>query len=183
MGARFSARESFMAIGKEKVKGIAEVLPYPQERTMTRKALFDTPKVAFQVLGLASAYATTLAGLERVCPSLKPDHIWAEVAGGVLITLVPVVVEARRAAAEQELDWETYERAVWTAFAASGIPIILWQIAEAIYRQREVTRIGATAGGTDVPGLLEQVQSSMARNPAFASLLVGVARDRFKTEY
>lgn len=152
---------------------------------MTGKGLFDTPKVSFQVMGLASAYAATLASIERVWPSIKPDHIWAEVAGGVLISLIPVVVEAHRVAAEQDgqgLDWQTYERAVWTAFASSGIPIILWQIGEAIYRQREVIRLGAAVSTSDTTGLLEQVHATIARNPTFARLLVGVARDRLTAE-
>lgn len=148
---------------------------------MTRNAAFDTPKVSLQVMGLASVYAATLAGLERIWPSIKPDHIWVEVAGGVVISLLPVVIEARRVVegqSEQTLDWQTYERAIWSAFASSGIPIILWQIGEAIYRQSEVTRIMAAASGTDTQGLLEQVQSSIARNPTFASMLVDIARDR-----
>jgi hypothetical protein len=100
------------------------------------QALSDglTVSVPLQVLGLSTAYAATLSYLERHFP-IKPDHIWAEVAGGVLISLVPVALSARKA---RHLDWRLYEGAIWRSFIASGTPIILWQIGEAVFRQMEL---------------------------------------------
>lgn len=99
-----------------------------------------TVEVPLTVLGLATVYAATLSFLERRYP-LKPDHIWAEVAGGVLISLVPVALRARR---NPQLDWRSYEGAIWRSFFASGTPIILWQIGEAIFRHMELLRYTAT---------------------------------------
>jgi hypothetical protein len=91
-------------------------------------------------MGLSTAYAAALSYLERRLP-IKPDHTWAEVAGGVLITLVPVAIAARR---QPDMDWRQYEAAVWRSFIASGTPIILWQIGEAMLRQIELLRYAAT---------------------------------------
>jgi hypothetical protein len=93
-----------------------------------------TMSVPLQVLGLATAYAATLNYLERHFP-IKPDHTWAEVAGGVLISLVPVALSARKA---RQIDWRAYESTIWRSFIASGTPIILWQIGEAMLRQMEL---------------------------------------------
>jgi hypothetical protein len=90
--------------------------------------------VPLKVLGLSTAYAAALSYLERRYP-IKPDHIWAEVAGGVLISLVPVALAARKA---PNFDWRVYEGTIWRSFIASGTPIILWQIAEAMLRQMEL---------------------------------------------
>lgn len=90
--------------------------------------------VPLKVLGISVAYAAALGYLERRYP-IKPDHTWAEVAGGVLISLVPVALAARKA---QQLDWRLYEGTVWRSFIASGTPIILWQIGEAMLRQMEL---------------------------------------------
>jgi hypothetical protein len=97
------------------------------------------------VLGLATVYAATLSFLERRYP-LKPDHIWAEVAGGVLISLVPVALRARR---QPQLDWRGYEGAVWRSFIAAGTPIILWQIGESVLRHMELLRYTAARELTD----------------------------------
>jgi hypothetical protein len=93
-------------------------------------------QVPLRVMGIATVYAATLSSLERRYP-IKPDHIWAEVAGGVAISLLPIALEARR---KSFLDWRTYEITLWLSFFASGIPIILWQLAEAMLRQRELLR-------------------------------------------
>ncbi len=146
---------------------------------------FNTAKVSLQVIGLATAYAAGLGWLERQWPAIKPDHIWSEVAGGVLISLLPVVIEARTshpAHDEQKLDWQTYERAVWTAFMSSGVPIILWQIGEAIYRQKTVQHYSSEVCNADINHLLEQVRETVGRNPAFAHLLLGVLRDRLQAQ-
>ncbi|WP_129671310.1 hypothetical protein [Candidatus Chloroploca sp. Khr17] len=90
--------------------------------------------VPLKVLGIATAYAAILSYLERRFP-IKPDHIWAEVAGGVLISLVPVALIARKS---RQLDWRVYEGTIWRSFIASGTPIILWQIGEAVLRQMEL---------------------------------------------
>lgn len=86
------------------------------------------------VVGASTVYALTLGYLERRFP-IKPDHIWAEVAGGVMISLVPVALAARKS---PQLDWRSYESAVWCSFMACGTPIILWQIGEAVLRQYEL---------------------------------------------
>lgn len=99
-----------------------------------------TVEVPLTVMGLATVYAATLSFLERRYP-LKPDHIWAEVAGGVLISLVPVALRARK---NPQLDWRNYEGAIWRSFIASGTPIILWQIGEAVVRHMELLRYTAT---------------------------------------
>lgn len=93
-----------------------------------------TVEVTLKVLGIATVYAGTLSYLERRFP-IKPDHIWAEVAGGVMIALVPVALTARKA---RQLDWRLYEGAIWRSFIAAGTPIILWQIGEAMLRQMEL---------------------------------------------
>lgn len=98
--------------------------------------------VPLRVMGIATIYAAALSGLERRYP-IKPDHIWAEVAGGVVISLMPVALEARRSSC---VDWRTYEITLWLSFFASGIPIILWQLVEAMLRQGELLRY---TGGRD----------------------------------
>lgn len=104
----------------------------------TSKAIPNEDRLAMnvplQVLGISTMYAATLGYLERRFP-IKPDHIWAEVAGGVLISLVPVALAARKA---REVDWRLYEGTIWRSFIASGTPIILWQIGEAMFRQMEL---------------------------------------------
>lgn len=93
-------------------------------------------RVPLRVIGLSTAYAAALSSLERRYP-IKPDHTWAEVAGGVIISLLPIALEARR---KPSLDWRTYETALWLSFFASGIPIIIWQLGEAMLRQLELFR-------------------------------------------
>ncbi|MEI8307322.1 MAG: hypothetical protein WCF99_09675 [Chloroflexales bacterium] len=95
-----------------------------------------TLQIPLQVIGLSAVYAAVLSGLERRFP-IKPDHTWAEVAGGVVISLLPVALEARR---KTTLDWRTYETVIWLSFFASGVPIILWQLGEAMLRQLELLR-------------------------------------------
>lgn len=101
--------------------------------------------VSLQVSGISMLYAGGLSWLERKFPLIKPDHIWAEVAGGVLITLIPVAMNARRISAQAatDLSWRDYEAAVWTAFGASGVPIILWQLGETLVRRAELLRYTA----------------------------------------
>lgn len=91
------------------------------------------------VMGLSTVYAAALGYLERRYP-IKPDHTWAEVAGGVVISLLPVALTARNA---PQMHWRRYESAVWRCFIASGTPIILWQLGEAIVRQIELLRYTA----------------------------------------
>ncbi len=93
-------------------------------------------RVPLQVLGLSMIYATLLSRLERHFP-IKPDHTWAEVTGGVVVSLAPLALEARR---HSKLDWRTYETTLWLSFFASGAPIILWQLGEAMMRQYELLR-------------------------------------------
>ncbi len=101
--------------------------------------------VSLQVSGLSVLYAGGLSWLERQFPLIKPDHIWAEVAGGVLITLVPVALTARRLTSQPDsnLSWRDYEAAVWCAFGASGVPIILWQLGETLVRRAELLQYAA----------------------------------------
>jgi hypothetical protein len=83
--------------------------------------------------------------LERRYP-IRPDHIWAEVAGGVLIALVPVALHARKEPRTPRWgNWRSYENAVWSSFIAAGTPIILWQIGEAVFRHRELMRYTASS--------------------------------------
>jgi hypothetical protein len=99
---------------------------------------FDVP---LQVMGLSAGYAAALGWLERKFPSIKPDHIWVEVAGGVLVTLLPVTIAAHRMHSEQEkeaIHWQTYEGTVWRAFFSSAIPVVLWQLGEAVVRRTEL---------------------------------------------
>jgi hypothetical protein len=106
----------------------------------------DTSRLAvhvpLQVMGLSVGYAAALGVLERKFPLIKPDHIWAEVAGGVLITLLPVSLAARQLWPEEAVvdpqGWRIYESTIWRAFVASGTPIILWQLGEAVVRRREL---------------------------------------------
>jgi hypothetical protein len=113
--------------------------PFPERSEA--KMLVEVP---MQVMGLSIAYSAALGWLERRFPNIKPDHIWAEVAGGVLVSLVPVALAARQinehAPPDQHLSWQTYEGAVWRAFFASGTPIILWQLGEAVTRHMELMK-------------------------------------------
>jgi hypothetical protein len=95
-----------------------------------------TIKTPLRVMSMATAYAAALSYLERRYP-IKPDHIWAEVAGGVMISLVPLALDARRF---ERVEWRTYEDAVWRCFIAAGTPIILWQLGEAMWRHIELMR-------------------------------------------
>lgn len=101
--------------------------------------------VPLQVLGVSAGYAAALGWLERKFPSIKPDHIWAEVAGGVLVSLVPVSLAAHQLSDDEAraLPWEDYEGAVWRSFCAAGIPIILWQLGEAVFRRTELLSYNA----------------------------------------
>ncbi|MBO9312368.1 MAG: hypothetical protein J7456_02140 [Chloroflexus sp.] len=92
-----------------------------------------TVQLPLQVIGLSSVYAATLSLLQRRFPTVLPDHLWAEVAGGVVLSLAPVALAARRLG---HLDWRRYEELVWRSFVAAGIPIILWQLGENILRQQ-----------------------------------------------
>jgi hypothetical protein len=118
--------------------------PFPESSETTMLV-----KLPMQVMGLSIAYSVGLGWLERKFPNIKPDHIWAEVAGGVLLSLVPVALEARRQSrdAPHTLPWQTYEGAVWRAFFASGTPIILWQLGEAVFRHMELMKYTAYGEG------------------------------------
>ncbi|WP_322489764.1 hypothetical protein [Chloroflexus sp.] len=91
-------------------------------------------QLPLQVMGLSTAYAATLELLQRRYPTVLPDHLWAEVAGGVVLSLAPVALAARRL---RNLDWRNYEDLVWRSFVAAGIPIILWQLGANALRRRE----------------------------------------------
>lgn len=93
-----------------------------------------------QVFAASSGYAALLALLERKYPTIKPDHTWAEVAGGVMIALVPVAVAARRSLQTNGngISWQAYEGAIWRSFIAAGAPIILWQLGESVMRHVEL---------------------------------------------
>lgn len=100
--------------------------------------------VPVQVAGLSIAYAGALGWLERKFPDIKPDYIWAEVVGGVLVSLVPVAMQARQYPETlpddppPPLHWQTYEGSVWAAFIAAGAPIVLWQLGESLLRRVEL---------------------------------------------
>lgn len=47
-------------------------------------------QLPLQVMGLSTVYAATLELIERRFPTVLPDHLWAEVAGGVVLSLAPV---------------------------------------------------------------------------------------------
>ncbi|MEF3274123.1 MAG: hypothetical protein K6356_06925 [Chloroflexus sp.] len=90
-------------------------------------------QLPLQVMGLSTIYAAALELLQRRFPTILPDHLWAEVAGGVILSLAPVALAARRV---DNLDWRRYEDLVWRSFVAAGIPIILWQLGENVLRRR-----------------------------------------------
>lgn len=98
-------------------------------------------KVPLRVMAVSAGYTAILAMIERKF-QLKPDHEWLEVAIGVGLTLVPVAFEAH--AIEQETKesvcWKTYEGAIWRSFLASGVPIICWQVGEAVSRKLELMK-------------------------------------------
>lgn len=94
---------------------------------------YSAGKTALTIFGLGTAYAAALAHLERRYP-IKPDHTWAEVAGGVIITLAPVIAARRR----HKLSVCQFEELLMLAFIASGTPIILWQIAESLLRSGSI---------------------------------------------
>lgn len=89
-------------------------------------------QLPLQVMGLSTVYAAALELIERRFPTVLPDHLWAEVAGGVVLSLAPVALAARRLGS---LDWRRYEDLVWRSFVAAGIPIILWQLGENVLRR------------------------------------------------
>ncbi len=97
--------------------------------------------VPLQVMSVSTGYAAALGWLERKFPSIKPDHIWAEVAGGVLVTLIPVMLAAHRKETSPDNEtivWQDYEGAVWRSFCAAAVPIILWQLGESVVRRTEL---------------------------------------------
>lgn len=100
-------------------------------------------KVPLNVMAVSAGYAAALALIERKF-HLKPDHEWLEVAIGVGLTLVPVAIEAHSIEQDYKnntadpINWKTYEGAIWRSFLASGVPIICWQIGEAIVRKLEL---------------------------------------------
>jgi hypothetical protein len=110
--------------------------PRPATAIAEDVLLVRTPLAA---VGIGAAYAAVLSLLERRYP-IKPDHTWAEVAGGVLLTLMPVALEARK---QPRLEWRTYENAIWRSFIASGTPVVLWQIGESIFRHIELLKYTA----------------------------------------
>lgn len=91
--------------------------------------------VPAKVLALSLFYAAVLAWLERRFQAIRPDYIWMEVVGGVLISLVPAAIQARQNEQFAGLSWKTYESTVWMSFFASGAPIILWQLGETFIRR------------------------------------------------
>ncbi|PLS67400.1 MAG: hypothetical protein CV045_13830, partial [Cyanobacteria bacterium M5B4] len=44
---------------------------------------------------------------------------------------------------DSNLSWRDYEAAVWCAFGASGVPIILWQLGETLVRRAELLQYAA----------------------------------------
>ncbi len=83
-----------------------------------------TIKPLITIGSLATGYAIVLDRLERRLP-IHPRYIWVEVVGGVLITMLPVMI-ARRTTPSMTAD--EYEQLVLAGFVASGAPIILWQL-------------------------------------------------------
>lgn len=135
---------------------MTEIVPGSDTNRAQEELLVNVP---LTVLGLSTIYSSVLGWLERRYP-IKPDHTWAEVAGGVLITLVPVAYSARR---YPDLNWRTYEAAVWRCFFASGVPIILWQLGEAVIRQVDLLNYAAQrdarseiAHADDTPSLADR---------------------------
>lgn len=86
---------------------------------------------------LGAGYSLLLAIAQRRFTELRVDYLWAEVVGGVMITLIPVAITARRCA---QISWQRYENLVWGGFLATGTPIILWQIMEAMKRNADLQR-------------------------------------------
>lgn len=78
---------------------------------------------------LASAYAIIR---DRKNIHIEPDHRWLEVVAGAVICLAAAAIRARQGANDRS----TYERAVWLAFSAGGLPIIIWQHRRAYARQK-----------------------------------------------
>jgi hypothetical protein len=106
--------------------------------TEQEQMLLNVPMTVF---GVSTLYSVALGWLERRYP-IKPDHTWAEVAGGVMITLLPAALAARKT--HGGVDWRTYEATVWRCFVASGVPIILWQLGESVSRQVDLLRYAAS---------------------------------------
>lgn len=86
---------------------------------------------------LGAGYSLLLAIAQRRFAELRTDYLWAEVAGGVMITLLPVAMTARQCT---QISWRRYENLVWGGFLATGMPIILWQIVEAMNRNADLQR-------------------------------------------
>lgn len=108
------------------------------ERGISETLLVHVP---LGVLGASTIYSAILGWLERKYP-IKPDHTLAEVVGGVLLTLVPVALAARN---KTELHWRVYEGSIWRCFFAAGMPIVLWQLGEAVARQIELLRYATSS--------------------------------------
>lgn len=84
-------------------------------------------QVVWSTVALGTAYASTLAVLERRLP-IKPAWVALEVIGGVLLVGLPVIGAARSAA--EAISWRDYEGLVIAGFIGAGIPICVWQALE-----------------------------------------------------
>lgn len=87
----------------------------------------ETPVYALELLASA-AYAAFLQGLKR---KYEPDWTWLTVAGGVVLSMLPVMHLART----QPGSWRDYERRAVAGFCTSGVIIIGWQLWQAAVRQ------------------------------------------------
>ncbi|NJP05964.1 MAG: hypothetical protein HC837_10250 [Chloroflexaceae bacterium] len=158
-----------------------------EQSGMARLRELDLLHILIQVTSISATYALVLAWLERRWPRMKPDHIWAEVVGGVMISLMPVALEARQTARSVQqshapLNWQSYEQAVWLAFVAAATPIMLWQLSEATHRQTRISQSFAVAEQSNLADLLTEARQSLNTNPALAGLLMDAARNRLERE-
>jgi hypothetical protein len=79
------------------------------------------------LLGAQTGLSVVLHQLEQAYP-IKPSKVWMEVSAGVTITLLWSRWHAqRREKTGRAMTWRDYDTMIWTAFAVSGVPHILWQ--------------------------------------------------------
>lgn len=105
--------------------------PTTDDRTDDRN-LRRTVFLTALLLGLL--YSLALAMLERRLP-INPDFTAVEVVIGFVIALSPAAFMIRHEERFRALAWRDYEALVWIGVVGSGIPVLLWQIAEFILRR------------------------------------------------
>lgn len=99
--------------------------PVKPQHLVSALAHSSVRSVALNAFALGLLLALFLHYAEQAYP-IQPRWIFLEVIAGTLCALTPPALAARRGKIS---DWRIYERLVAMGFVASGLPIIVWQLA------------------------------------------------------